>query len=63
MAAVVVGALTLVGGAAILAASGVGFVPGHLGSLGKRTDDEDGSENDLSEHRFRICLNKIITYY
>ena len=50
LAAVVFGALLLVGSVGVIAASGVGLVPGELGGLGEGGDDEGCSEDQLGDH-------------
>ena len=50
LAAAVLGALLLVGSVGVIAASGVGLVPGELGGLGEGGDDEGCSEDQLGDH-------------
>ena len=54
LAAVVLGALLLVGCIFVLAASGVRLVPGHLGSLCECSNDEGCGNDELSNHFLEI---------
>ena len=58
LAAVILGALLLVGCFFVIAASGVRLVPGHLGSLGECSNNEGSGNEELSNHFSRdILLN------
>ena len=50
-ASVVMIAFVLVGSILIIAASGVGFVPGELSSLGKGGNNEGSGNENFSEHQ------------